>query len=315
MITEFNIIAGHGHHIFYAQGPCGKDVCLKRQPVAVTATNLKDGLKAVYETTLELFRVDPRVVAAYMSGSVGTEGEDDYSDVDPVLLIQAEEFEVFDHDLRGIFHQVGVRPVLWWPERINCETLRNYAVLFERERELLQYDITIRAVDAGSKVPVTSAQAIFDKAGVLQIVEQPPQACYSPERLRWTIEMYWLYVYIHAKYLARDDSFRLAAAQHELLHCHLEVLRALRPEVPRDWWPIMAKRLCDGATEEVCLSYLGSLNSAAVSRALVGQTGRFSQDARAACAKWSIAYPADFEARAVRHVEAAMQAGVEAVRT
>jgi hypothetical protein len=257
---------------------------------------------------MELFHADPRVLAAYMSGSVGTDREDEYSDVDPVLLVRAADFDAFDQDLPPIFHAAGVCPVLWWPERVNCETLRNYAVLFERDGDLLQYDITIVAAAEHATVPVRPDQFIFDKAAALEVVEQSTRAAYSPERLRWTVEMYWLYIYIHGKYLKRGDCFKLIAAQHELLNVHLEVLRALEPEVPFDWWPITAACLCRGADEEVCLGYLRGLDAAAVSAALPGQMARFSRDAHAACEKWSIEYPTDFEARATGYIASATPA-------
>jgi len=268
---------------------------------------LRHALEPVYEASIELFRGDPRVTAAYMSGSVGTEHEDEHSDVDPVLLIRGDEFDAFDRDLPGIFRALGVEPVLWWPERINCETLRNYAVFFQRDGELVQYDITIVAASSETKVPVRPGQVVFDKAGLLEIVEGSAPPGYSPARLRWTIEMYWIYVYILGKYIRRGDRFKLVAAQHELLQCHLEVLRALSPGVPRDWWPIMAKSLCHGPAREVCLSYLRGLDGDAFREALPAQMEQFARDARAACGRWAVEYPADFEARATKHVTAALR--------
>ena len=44
-------------------------------------------LKNVFDKTVSLFEKDSRVVAAYHSGSVGTDKEDEFSDVDPVFLI------------------------------------------------------------------------------------------------------------------------------------------------------------------------------------------------------------------------------------
>jgi len=267
---------------------------------------LRHALRPVYETSLELFRDDPRVLAAYMSGSAGTDREDEHSDVDPVLLVRGDAFDAFDLDLPGMFRVLGVEPVLWWPERINCETLRNYAVFFERDGELLQYDITIVAAGDETTVPVRTDQAIFDKAGRLRVLDASEPPAYFSDRLRWTIEMYWIYVYILAKYLRRADRFKLIAGQHELLQCHLEVLRALSPEVPRDWWPITAKSLCHGPARAACLSYLRGLDGDALRKALPAQMEQFSADARSACATWAVEYPADFEARATHHVMAAL---------
>ncbi len=267
---------------------------------------MKEALRPLYERTVELLRAEERVLAAFMTGSVGTEREDEYADVDPMFLVRAADFDEMDRDLPEIFRRAGVEPVLWWPERINGPTLRNYAVLFEAEGELVQYDITIVAASEGEQTPVRAEQVIFDKAGALKVVAEEGGAAYSPERLRWTVEMYWLYIYIHAKYLKRGDRFKIIAAQHELMNVHVEVLRALHPEAPPDWWPITAKRVCQGDDEEACLGYLRGLDAETVRAALPAEMDRFARDARKACAKWGVEYPEDFEARARRHVAGAV---------
>jgi hypothetical protein len=265
-----------------------------------------EALRPIYERTVEILRADERVVAAVMYGSVGTDREDEFADVDPFFLVRAADFEAMDRDLPEVFRQAGVEPVLWWPERVNGPTLRNYAVLFEVEGELLQYDMTIVAVGEGDTTPVRAEQVIFDKTGVLKVVDDPGGPAYSPEKLRWTVEMYWLYIYIHAKYLKRGDRFKIIAAQQELMNVHLEVLRALHPEAPPDWWPITAKRVCKGDDEEACLGYLRGLDKAAVIAALPAEMDRFARDARKACAKWDVEYPDDFEARARKHIAGAL---------
>lgn len=267
-------------------------------------------LLAVYEESLELFRADARVLAAFASGSMGTEREDEHSDVDLDLLIAPGEFDAFAGDLPALFARLGVEPVVWWPERGNCDTLRNYCILFERQGELLHYDITIHSALEGVRPHVRPCQTIFDKAGLVEVVGDADRPGYSPERLRWVIEMYWIYVYIHAKYVMRGDLFRLLAVQQELLHCHLHVLRALRPKIPEDWWPLLAARVAD-APEVRCalLSYLGHADIAGVRAALPGQLGRFAEDARRACARWDVEYPGDLAERAEAYTRAALGNG------
>lgn len=265
-------------------------------------------LRDVLDGTLVLFERDPRVLAAYMTGSVGTEKEDDFSDVDLALLIRPEDYESFDRDLQSMFERVGVSPVLWWPERINCETLRNYAVLFERGDELVQYDITIEVAPKGERRKVLADQVLFDKSGVLEPVDESPGLGFSPERLGWIVEMYWLYAFIHAKYLRRGDPFKLNAAQRELFDTHLIVLHAMQSTISSDWWPILAGRLCTGQTKQTLLSYLGHRDAASVVAALPGQLARFSADARAACERWELPYPSAFEEKVRRHLEGLLKA-------
>ena len=73
-----------------------------------------EALRPIYERTVEILRADERVVAAVMYGSVGTDREDEFSDVDPFFLVRAADFEAMDRDLPEVFRQAGVEPVLWW---------------------------------------------------------------------------------------------------------------------------------------------------------------------------------------------------------
>jgi hypothetical protein len=236
-----------------------------------------------------------------MVGSVGTEREDEFSDVDPLFLVKAEEFAGLDADLPGVFAAAGVEPVLWWPERCNCETFRNYAILFERGGELLQYDVNIQAW-AGGTVPVRPGSILFDKCGVLAESARQEGLCYRPDRLRWTVEIYWIYVYIHGKYLRRGNPFQLAAAQRELFDAHLHILHALRPNEPFDWWPLLAPRVADRDGRQVLLSYLGPGETSEIARVLPAQLDHFARDARQACASWSVEYPTALEDAVRRHI-------------
>jgi hypothetical protein len=256
---------------------------------------MNERLRPIYERTIELLQADPRVLAAYMTGSVGTAREDAYSDVDPMFLVCADCFEALDQDLPGLFARAGVEPFVWWPERINCDTLRNYAVFFLVDAKPVQYDITIMAAPEGQSWPILHEQLIFDKAGLLQIVTPAPQQEHPPRRLRWQIEIYWIYAYIHAKYLRRGDPFRLAAAQQELLQAHVAILQALHPGTKPDWWPVMAGQL-DETERSALLGYLDSPAPAAVAARLPAQMERFAADARPACARWEVAYPGAAEA-------------------
>jgi len=264
---------------------------------------MNEYLRPVYEHTLALLHADPRVLAAFMTGSVGTEREDCYSDVDPLFLVRPECFDEMDRDLPVVFSQAGVAPFLWWPERVNCDTLRNYAVLFEVSGKPVQYDITIAVAPAGQTWTIRPDQLIFDKADVLRVAPPEEQSAHTPKRLQWHLEIYWIYAYIHAKYLRRADPFGLAAAQSELLQAHITILHALHPKAAPDWWPILASQFGEPGEREALLAYFGPAHAAAIAASLPGQMARFSQHARAACLKWGIEYPQAAEASIRPYVE------------
>ena len=264
-------------------------------------------LQVIYDRTVALAKEDPRVIAGYKSGSMGTKHEDVWSDVDPVLVIRDDAFDAFDRDLPGLFARAGVTPVMWWPERINCETLKNYAVFFHHNGLLIQYDITIEAASRHPVRRLPSDRVIFDKAGVIEADDSAHMMPgFAPDRLLWTVEIYWIYAYILGKYLRRNDPFRLAAAQQELFQAHVTILHALKPDVPLDWWPILAKRVADAEDRDILLTYLRQTDRDKVLDVLHGQLAAFSRAARRACAAWNQVYPETFASAVTAHIKGIM---------
>ena len=267
-------------------------------------------LKNVFDKTVCLFESDPRVVAAYHSGSVGTDKEDEFSDVDPVFLVKPEEFMEFDRQLPLLFEQEIAKPILWWPERWvwipgaseNINIPRNYAIFFEMDGKLLQYDINIMAAPQKERIEVSKSQFIFDKAKFLEITSEGPLPVLDEKKLVWTIQMYWIYVYIHVKYIRRRDLFKLLYAQQELFYEHLGVLQHLGQDTSQGWWPRMASKV-DESKRENLLKYFGQADVDSIARILRKQILLFSDDARQACDKWRMEYPEDFEAYVIEHLK------------
>ena len=257
-------------------------------------------LRQLLDQTVARFADDPHVLAAYHSGSIGTDREDEHSDVDPVFVVATEAFAEVDAELPSIFAELCARVHLWWPERGNCDTWRNYACLFDADGVLLQYDITLQVPPAAPPLPVTPEQFLFDKAGLLDVRPASPSGV-GAERLLWTIERYWVYVFIHAKYLRRGDPFKLAFAQQELFQDHLEVLR-VHQQIGPAWWPLVAHAAVPPTREDDMLRYFGPPTSAAVSAALSLEVNAFSRDAHAACAHHGLRYPEELEGRIRAHL-------------
>lgn len=257
-------------------------------------------LRCVFEKTAELIGSDPRVLACWLSGSAGDQtAEDEFSDVDPVFVIRDEDFDSVDLGLRSIFDSICPDIVLWWPESCNCEWLRNYAILMKTP-ELIQYDVNIlkaSKLSPGWLVGCRAEQVVFDKTGILTsaLSEARPQR-YSAEKLVWHIERWWLYVYINAKYLRRDDTFKLLFVQQTLFEDHLEILRALHPEVHWQWWPISVKRHLSRERQAELKHYFPSADKTSIVAALRQETEVFSRDARSACEKHGLRYPDELEA-------------------
>ncbi len=264
-------------------------------------------LKVAFDKTVSLFKDDPRVVASYHSGSVGTNREDEFSDVDPVFLIKADDFVNFDKELKPLFEKEIAETVLWWPERWiwsfessgNINIPRNYAIFFELNGELIQYDINIMIAPEKGRIKVSQDQFIFDKIDIIEIISEKFEPKLDNRRLVWNIEMYWIYVYIHTKYIKRRDIFKLLYAQQELFNEHLEVLRFLGSNANEYWWPLIAKKV---ENKENLLIYFHQPDVDVIAKTLGEQIRIFSADARQACAKHSLDYPDEFEAFVIRHL-------------
>jgi hypothetical protein len=265
-------------------------------------------LKKAFNKTVSIFENDPRVVAAYHSGSVGTDREDEFSDVDPVFLIKSEEFIAFDEGLKPLFEREIAKTVLWWPERWiwayestkNMNIPRNYAIFFEMDDELIQYDINIMIAPQKGHIKVSKDQFIFDKVNILEIVSDHPLPELDKRKLVWNIEMYWIYVYIHTKYIKRRDLFKLLYAQQELFHEHKEVLKFLGPNTNENWWPLVAKKV---ERKENLLKYFEKADVDLIVEAMKEQIKIFSMDARLACARWELEYPEKFESLVISHLK------------
>lgn len=253
-------------------------------------------LKALLDETITIFQNDPRVLAAYYFGSVNRAEEDDLSDADVMFVIRPESFEEFDRELPPLFAKLCPQILLWWPERFNREDWKNYAILFKSEGALLQYDLTFMK-PPGSVVTVLPEQFIFDKAGLLNpappSVEEPTEF----PKLRWTIEMFWIFAYITAKYLKRGDIYKLLYAQEGLREAHFTILRALNPTANNRWWPKTAQQVAPAEQTADILLYFGANDVAAIARVVPKELDNFSRDARLACGKWQVEYPASLEER------------------
>jgi hypothetical protein len=112
--------------------------------------------------------------------------------------------------------------------------------------------------------------------------------------------MYWIYVYIHTKYIKRRDIFKLLYAQQELFREHLEVLRYLGSNADESWWPLIAKKV---ERKENLLKYWTQPDVDLITKSLQEQILQFSSDARQACVKCQVEYPEKFEALVINHLK------------
>ncbi|MEN9938289.1 MAG: hypothetical protein RLZZ387_4868 [Chloroflexota bacterium] len=261
-------------------------------------------LRALYDQTLTIYRDDERILGAWEFGSLGKGTGDEFSDVDPVFVVRDEDFVRVDAELRPLFERLGARVALWWPEGFNSDDIKNYAILFEVGSELLQYDMTIAKVCSvrggfGRRLLTQAGgvEVLFDKAGVIaETLAANPTPRYEPTSLRWDIDHYWVYVYIHVKYARRGDVWRLRYTVQTLFQIHMTVLHALYPGAYWGWWPWSVKHVLSPEERAGLEVYFEGGDAPALVDAIGRASQVFARDARRAAAACGVEYPADLEA-------------------
>lgn len=259
-------------------------------------------LKKIYLRSVERMKADDRVLAGLVFGSARTAHEDEFSDVDAIFIVRTESFADIIAEIPGFFAQMCDTVELVWAERFNTPEHHNYAVLMRSGENLLQYDISIDTETFRPERKILPAQLLFDKAGCLSVTDKLPLPQFTPDKLRRYIEAYWIWIYIHAKYLRRRDFIKLLCVQQELFNNHIAVLRSFHESARAyPWWPQALKALPD-TTQQYMLSYLTHTDIHSIREKLPGQIAAFTADARSACACMQTAYPDSVESAVLEHL-------------
>jgi hypothetical protein len=250
------------------------------------------------------FAADLRCVGLHLKGSGGTETDDEYSDVDLELIVRDEHYAAVSAEMRSLCERVCGPIHLWFPEGIRPDSC-NYAFLFEHGGEQFLYDFALAtrtSVLNGARRP---GRILLDPEGLLEPLRAARHpAAYTPDRLLYTIDHYWIYAYLSGKYARRGDLPKLLYVQQTIFRAHMDVLRALLPAAESaewGWWPRDMKRLPKDQ-QAALLLYFPHPDLYAIHSALGEETSRFAQDARAACARWSLTYPEPLQEYVLRHL-------------
>jgi hypothetical protein len=269
-------------------------------------------LRQTVQQLVARYAPEPWCVGMYLSGSGGTGTDDEWSDVDLNLVVEDEAYGAAAEGLRTVCEQECGAIQVWLREGERPGQYCNYAFLFEKDGEQFLYDFVLISrgylLASPQRRPPAPAAVLHDPEGLLARLheERPPQP-YAPERtgrmdqLPYAIDYYWVYAYLNGKYWRRQDVYKLLYVQQNLFSTHLRVLRALHPDGEWGWWPRDVKRLPD-ETRATLLRYFVPPDPEAVRAALAAELDGFGHDARAACARWEVTYPAALEVYVRRHL-------------
>lgn len=261
-------------------------------------------LSATIDLFSRHFAQDARCVGLHVKGSGGTATDDEYSDVDLELIVEDAHYDAVSSELRPLCERFCGPIQLWFPEGVRPDSC-NYAFLFEHSDHpgtQFLYDLAIAtrsSVVAGARRP---GRILLDPTGLLESLRASrPPTHYSPDRLPYAIDHYWLYAFLSGKYARRGDVLKLLYVQQTIFRTHLDILRALHPDGEWGWWPRDATRL-PAVAQTTLLRYFPAPTIPTIREALGQEVRSFSADARAACNRWSLSYPEDLERFVLRHL-------------
>jgi len=259
---------------------------------------MADSLKRLLKRLSE----DKRCLGIFLSGSYAKQTEDEYSDLDLVVVAERSGYTEFRDSLRRVCEEIMGSIPAWLPEGETPEAV-NYAFLFEAEDGIFLYDVyVIKDKDLPNCHPYDAKHILFDRTGVLagSVKERRPAGFNADDLLRM-VTCYWVYMYLNGKYLKRSDVYKLLYIQQTLFQDHIAVLHAFCPDKDWTWWAVNVKYLTKTKREEM-LIYFKNTTPKDIASVLKKEMDIFSQDAKKACLKYGLEYPADAEKAVRKHL-------------
>lgn len=193
-------------------------------------------LERVFERSIKILRQDKRCLGGWHFGSISRKQQDAFSDVDPVFLIQDEDFDAFDAEIPKLFDSISKDCILVWPEEFNSNDLRNYAVLIKgSDNSIVQYDFTVmnqsKVQNPFCKIwykGCNEDSIIFDRYGdINRLLKTNTVEDSSYIDILHQIKKYWLFCFLSVKYYKRKDIFKLQSTMQDLFSIHSNLLLSI----------------------------------------------------------------------------------------
>lgn len=197
-------------------------------------------LQTVHQKFVETMKEEKGVSGAWLFGSVGRGGSDEYSDVDAVFLVEENAFPELDRKREALLRGVCDEVVLEYAEGFNSDAIKNYGFLLKWNGRVFQYDLFLlnrgRIDDYFCRLHYTDLreeQVLFDRDGAVQaLIRSAPRGEVWRDDPRRLIADYWYHAHMTAKYLIREDFFKLEAVTRVLYDTHASLLLTALDRLP-----------------------------------------------------------------------------------
>ena len=256
-------------------------------------------LMMAFEMLVQLLRADPRCKGGWHYGSVGRGQQDEYSDFDPVFLVDDRDFEAFAADVPRFMASVCDELLICWPENYNDAHFKNFCSVLRLGDRLHQHDFFL--LNAGYPMTwfcrqhlkgCTRSNIIFDRTGEVGILLDKGLRTdnHIPDVTR-AIDTYWFHVEMLIKYFKRGDIFKLLKNIDFLRQAHVDVLLAQYDTLDWGAWETKVKHCVPPEKQAHLLAYYAAADFAELDRTLRKGMDFFRLDAREACADQNADYP------------------------
>lgn len=260
-------------------------------------------LISAFKSFVDIMKKDEHCIGGWHFGSVARGLTDEFSDVDPVFVIDGNHFDEFDSKLREKFEQICDKVIVFWGESFNNDVIKNYGVDIKIGDEILQFDIfllnSFKQDDWWFQQHYKSTKEsdiIFDKDGrILQLIKNAPKGGYIPYYdIMYANLTYWHHANMIIKYFKRKDYFKLVKNTDILMQSHIKLLLSLYDKTTWGDWDSKLKYIPKDKQQHLMLYYAS--NDFSVMYDNIKQSIiMFSNDAKEIFATKSLEYPIDIE--------------------
>ncbi|MEQ3338227.1 adenylyltransferase [Clostridium butyricum] len=189
-------------------------------------------LELMFQKVVKILKHDNRCKGGWHYGSISRGDEDEYSDYDPVFLVDDNNFKQFSSDVSNILAQASDELVIFWGEDFNDNHFKNYCSIVRLGENLHQFDFFIINSDFPEEwmcrqhaKGCTRKNIIFDRNGEIAKFLDKGYCTDNniPDTIR-AIDTYWFHSEMLIKYFKRKDIFKLIKNLNIIFHSHVDLL-------------------------------------------------------------------------------------------
>lgn len=205
-------------------------------------------LESILEDVLHIAKETEYILGAWYFGSIKHKLADEHSDVDLVFLVKGDAFRKMEKQVPVILEKVCDQVLLCFEEDFNGDAIVNNGYLLRRDGQIVQFDVFLLNEDKLDDfmcrmhyADLLEDDIVFDRNGeVKKLCGQVSDGAFWGGDVQHLAQSYWYHFYMTAKYLLRQDYFKLHQVANTLYELHASLLLTAYDKIT---WGGMANKL------------------------------------------------------------------------